>query len=336
MKRTLVLLLALWLVVGCGREPTTTPDLVATQVAVMEAAAVTLTAEAPTAAATSTASPTSTVGPTATRPVLPTPPPPTVTEPAPPVGPILGQFAVVNVASDDVLNVRTRPGVVHPIVGTIPYYGLDVEVHAGGQKVTGSWWVPVEYESVVGWVNSNYLARQAGWLNEAVAARAAQIIMALKDRDLQELSSLAHPDEGVRFSPYTYVRTVPGAHGGQDLVFSAAQIPGLWSDPTVYHWGTVEGSGQPIDLTFSGYYDQFIYDLDFARPDVVGFDQTIGRGSTINNIADVYPDAVSVEYHFEGFDPQVAGFDWKSLRLVLEKTGGSWYLVGIVHDEWTP
>jgi hypothetical protein len=27
--------------------------------------------------------------------------------------------------------------------------------------------------------------------------------------------------------------------------------------------------------------------------------------------------------------------DWQSLRLVFEETAGNWYLVGIVHDQWT-
>jgi hypothetical protein len=239
---------------------------------------------------------------------------------------------VVDVASDDVLNVRARPGVAHPIVGTIPFYGIDVEVHAGGQEVDGSWWVPVQYGEVTGWVNSRYLARQVGWVDEAVAARAAQAVMALKDRDMDELAGLVHPDKGVRFSPYTYVRVGPE---GEDLVFGAAQIPGLLADPTVYHWGVFDGSGEPIDLTFAAYYERFIYDADFSRPDVVGLDETVGQGNTINNIAEVYPEAVTVEYHFEGFDPQYAGLDWRSLRLVFEAHGGSWYLVGIVHDEWT-
>jgi hypothetical protein len=340
-KRALVLFFALWLLTGCGPAPTPTPDRVATEVAVMQAAAATLTADAPLAAATATLSPspnvtatatsTPTVAPTDTVPVPPTPPPPTVTDPAPPIGPSLGVFAVVDVASDDVLNVRARPGVVHSIVGTIPYYGLDVEVHAGGQEVSGSWWVPVQYQGVSGWVNSRYLARQAGWVPEAVAARAGQVVMALKGRDLAELSGLVHPDKGVRFSPYTYVQAAEGGN----LVFSAAQILGLWIDPTIYHWGVYDGSGEPIDLTFREYFERFVYDVDFARPDVVGFDETVGQGNTINNIAEVYPGAVVVEYHFEGFDPQYAGMDWRSLRLVLEESGGNWYLVGIVHDEWT-
>jgi hypothetical protein len=342
MIRYLMLVLIMLMLAACGGPATPTPDGVATRVAFEQAVAATLTAEAP--APTATTVPTSIPTGTAVPPASPTPPPvpattapgPTKVEPEPPIGPVVGDFAVVAVASDDVLNVRARPGVAHAIVGTIPYHGLDVEVHAGDQQVDGSWWVPVQYEEVSGWVNSRYLARQVGWLNEAVAARAAQAVMALRARDLQTLSGLVHPEKGVRFSPYTFVRAVPGPHGEQDLVFSAGQIPGLWSDPTVYHWGTVEGSGDPINLTFAGYFDEFVYDVDFARPDVVGFDQAIGMSSTINNIAEVYPDGVTVEYHFEGFQEQYAGYDWRSLRLVLEQAGSTWYLVGIVHDEWTP
>jgi uncharacterized protein YgiM (DUF1202 family) len=362
MTRFVVLSIVLITVVACGGPGTPTPDAVATQVAVGRAAAATLTAEAamtlvaetPAATATavptavppatatsvptavSTTPPTSTPSPTDTR-LAPTPsPPPTATPTALPIGPLLGQFAVVNVASNDVLNVRSGPGVDHPIAGTIPYHGLGVRVYAGGQEVSGSWWVPVEYEGVTGWANSNYLARQVGSASEAVAARATQIVLALKGHDLQALAGWVHPDEGVRFSPYTYVRAAPDDPGGQDLVFTAAQVRSLWSDPAVYHWGTAAGSGEPIDLTFADYYERYIYDVDFARPDVIGFGETIGTGSTINNIAEVYPDAVAVEYHFEGFDPQYGGLDWRSLRLVLEETGESWYLVGIVHDEWTP
>ena len=354
-KRFLVFLVVLSWLAGCGGKPAPTPDLVATQAEVMRAAAATLTAEAPlptappvstptavatlaaTEAATETATPvppTATALPTSVPPTataLPTSVPPTATEPAPPIGPSLGPFAVVDVASDDQLNVRARPGVAYPIVGTIPFSGIGVEVHAGGQEVDGSWWVPVQYGEVTGWANSRYLARQVGWVDEAVAARAAQAVMALKERDLDELAGLVHPAKGVRFSPYTYVRVGPGG----DLVFSAAQIPGLLADPTVYHWGVFDGSGEPIDLTFAAYYERFIYDADFARPDAVGLDETVGQGNTINNIAEVYPEGVMVEYHFEGFDPQYAGLDWRSLRLVFEAHGGTWYLVGIVHDEWT-
>lgn len=357
MKRILVLAFALGLVVGCRPARTPTPDLVATQVAIMQSAAATLTAGAPTlaptasptevdtATATATVAPTSaptvaptstpTAAPTTTTVLQPTPRPPTTTPSPPPVGPSLGRFAVVGVYADDVLNVRRGPGVTNAIAGTIPYYGRDVEMFAGGQQVEDSWWAPVRYGSVEGWVNSNYLARQVGQVGDPVASLAARAILSLRGHDLAELARLVHPVKGVTFSPYTYVRPLQGAPGEADLVFSRSQLQGLWSDPAVYHWGTFDGSGEPIDLTFREYYGRFIYDVDFAQPDVIGFDQTIGQGNTINNIATAFPIALTVEYHFEGFDPQYAGMDWRSLRLVIEEYEGSWYVVGIVHDEWT-
>ena len=341
MKRIAFLALILWLTVGCGGAPAPTPDLVATQVAVMAAAAATLTADAPTLTPTSEPAPptrtapppdTPTPAPSNTATIVPTTPPlPTRTPAPPPTGPSLGRFAVVNVRSDDALNVRAGPGVTYAVVGTIPYYGRDVDVLVGGKQVGDSWWVPVEHGNVSGWVNSAYLARQVGWVNDPIAARSAEAIMALKDGDMQTLSGLIHPGKGLRFSPYATVHT--GAGG--DLVFSAGQVQGLMADSTVHHWGVYDGSGNPIDLTFRQYYEEFVYDADFARPDVVGFDQVVGQGNSIDNIATAYPNGVMVEYHFEGFDPQYAGMDWCSLRLVFEEQDGTWYLVGIVHDQWT-
>jgi len=340
MKKIVLPILILCVVAGCGAKPTPAPDLVATQVAVMEAAAATLTAGAPTPvptvevtltdtplpAPTATSRPTASPSPADTQPPLVT-----ATALLPPVGPNLGQFAVVNVRSDDVLNVRSGPGVEHAVVGRIPYYGTEVAVFAGGQQVARSWWVPVEYDGVSGWANSGFLARQVGHANEQVAARASEAIMALKDGDLDALSSLVHPDRGMRFSPYA---TVQAGDGG-DLVFSADELQSLMADPTVYYWGIYDGSGMPIELTFRQYYEEFVYDVDFARPDVVGFNERVGQGNSIDNIASAYPGGVMVEYHFEGFDPEYAGMDWRSLRLVFEEEDGIWYLVGIVHDQWT-
>lgn len=38
---------------------------------------------------------------------------------------------------------------------------------------------------------------------------------------------------------------------------------------------------------------------------------------------------------FSGLDEQMAGYDWCSLKLVFECYQGDWYLVGLVHSEWT-
>jgi hypothetical protein len=146
---------------------------------------------------------------------------------------------------------------------------------------------------------------------------------------MESLAAYVHPEMGLRFSPYAFVQD-------SDMVFSVDQIPGLFADPMSYLWGAYDGSGDPIKLTFVEYYGQFVYDQDFANPERIAFNERLGgSGGTINNIEEFYPGSVMVEFHFSGFNPEYAGMDWRSLRLVFMQHEGEWFLVGIVHDEWT-
>ena len=278
-----------------------------------------------------TASPTMvpTEPPTASPTMVPTEPPPA----SPTADPDI-MFEVANVASDDVLNVRAKPGVGNPIVGTIPYDGTEVEITGPSQQINGNPWVPIKYKEITGWVNSYYLANKSDASDQAVGDRAREIILALKNKDLAAFAKFVHPDKGVRFSAYTFVHVTSDPAYSADLVFSAAEMSNLFADPTVYRWGVFDGIGTPIDMTFAEYFERFVYDVDFANPDAIGYNQMIGQGNTINNIAQIYPEATVVEYYLEGSE-EYGGLDWRSLRLVLEQKNGVWYLVAVVHDEWT-
>lgn len=154
------------------------------------------------------------------------------------------------------------------------------------------------------------------------------VIKALQANDMTTLAQYVHPTRGVRFTPYSYI-------GDDDLVFSQSVLPTLMSDATVYKWGHYDGTGDPIELTFSEYYAKFIYSSDFANPEQVAYNAFIGTGNSINNLMEFYPGAEFVEYHFSGFDAQYGGMDWQSLRLVFSHEGGQYYLIGIVHAQWT-
>ena len=205
---------------------------------------------------------------------------------------------------------------------------MGIQIIGPEKQVSGSPWAPIQFNGYTGWVNRNYLAHQLGSVDEAVAAQAVVAIQALKSRDFETLASLVHPELGIRFSPYTFVSP-------DDLVFSAGQVRTLPFDQTRYRWGHFDGSGEPIELIFQRLLLRFVYDVDFTRPHRVGYNEFIGGGNTINNIIEFYPNATTVEYHLEGSDPRFGGMDWRSLRLIFEEKAGVWYLVGIVHDEWT-
>lgn len=164
---------------------------------------------------------------------------------------------------------------------------------------------------------------------QEVLARAAEVILLLKNQDMAGLTDYTHQVRGIRFSPYSAIQP-------DDLVFFRDEIAGLSDDPTVYHWGIYDGSGMDMDLTFADYYAEFVYDVDFASAPQVAVNQRQGQGNTIDNSAEVYPGEMIVEYHFPGFDPQYDGMDWRSLRLVFRYCQGDYYLIGIIHDEWTP
>ena len=154
------------------------------------------------------------------------------------------------------------------------------------------------------------------------------IIQALAEKDLTRVADFVHPNMGLLFSPYA---TILEEH----LVFMPEDLPGQLSSDKVYTWGAYDGSGEPIELTFAAYYDEFVYSADFANPETVALNMRIGQGNTLNNIQDFYPSADFVEYHFSGFDPQYVGMDWESLRMVFVEEDGVWFLVAIVHDQWT-
>lgn len=158
---------------------------------------------------------------------------------------------------------------------------------------------------------------------------ALEIMKLIEAADFKALSSYIHPAKGVRFTPYFYVDPEV------DQVFSVAETAELMEDTQVINWGVFDGSGEPMELTFSDYYDQFIYDADFMNADMIGNNVALGEGNTIDNVAEAYPDGQFIEFHFPQIDPQFGGIDWRSLRLIFEETNNELHLVGIVHGEWT-
>lgn len=157
---------------------------------------------------------------------------------------------------------------------------------------------------------------------------AAAVIEALKESDMERLKAFIHPDKGILFSPFAHI------DAEKAVTFSAEELPGENDDAT-YVWGSYDGSGEPIELTFGDYFKKFVYDKDFANAEQIGYDSLLGQGNTEPNLKDVYPDSYVVDYYFSGFNEEYAGMDWESLILVLEEHQGNWYVCAIVHSQWT-
>jgi len=87
-----------------------------------------------------------------------------------------------------------------------------------------------------------------------------------------------------------------------------------------------------IRYSFDDYYPRYVIDRDFLRADEIAFGKALQRGNELDNLEERFPGAFVVEYYLDARDH---GLDWHSLRLVFEREGDAWFLVAIVHVEWT-
>ncbi|NDL67253.1 S-layer homology domain-containing protein [Anaerotalea alkaliphila] len=160
-----------------------------------------------------------------------------------------------------------------------------------------------------------------------LTALAQDISALLDDGDMDGLAAYAHPDKGIRFSPYTWVEN-------DHQVVSPAALSALLTGPAILVWGVEDGTGDDIEMTAQAYFDRYVAARDFSVPNDIQYDTVVSRGSLLNNIPDFYPDAVFVELFVEG-TTQYGGMDWRSRYIVLEEQDGVWYVVAVVNGEWT-
>ena len=225
------------------------------------------------------------------------------------------------------LLVYSDPSRKSPVVGEIPpgSSGITISESLIEEKNV---WVLIDYKQLRGWVDFKNLAFTEGELPDELIHLGYQTLIALKTSNLEEIRKLIHPGLCLRLSPYPYLAE-------SNLSICPDELEILMASVRVYTWGNYDGTGDPIQMTFAEYYQDFIYDSDYFQAPMIGLDVEISTGNSINNIPEVFPDGKMIEYYFPGFDPMFGGMDWRSLRLVFVKVGEIWYLGAIIHGEWT-
>jgi hypothetical protein len=211
--------------------------------------------------------------------------------------------------------------------------GPDINIgRLDTQSRTDGDWLLVQHGAVKGWVKADRLICNVAPedAREIIAPLCARVLRALQSNDMNSLSQLVHPVKGVRFSPYAFLDSKANVR------FTAASIQGAFADQRKRVWGAYDGSGDPIRLSFPEYYKRFVYDRDFARAAKIAYNSEVPfRGNTLDNSREAYPNAIIVEAYVPGTAAEREGSDFRSLRLVFEQHSGKWYLVHVVHDQWT-
>lgn len=163
---------------------------------------------------------------------------------------------------------------------------------------------------------------------DSIEATGRQVLTFLKQHNYEELAKY-FSSEGVRFVPYAFIDTNTAKKLTPEDFLEAIQKK--W----ILTWGSYDGTGDLIKLTVPAYLKKFVYNADYLNAEATAFDATMKQGNSINNIKDIYPHHHFIDYHFSGFDQKHEGMDWTSLRLVFEKEDGQYFLVAIIHDQWT-
>ena len=158
--------------------------------------------------------------------------------------------------------------------------------------------------------------------------RAMEVAKLMRDRDWTSLAAVIHPEDGVTFTPYSYVTD-------RDQVFTPAQIAAFGSDSSQYLWGYFDGVGDPMELTPMEYFDRFVFNADYTQAPFLIVNRVLSRGNSLENVADAYPDCQFVEFYYDMLEEEYEGFDWCALKLVFRPYEGELMLVGVIHSQWT-
>ena len=165
--------------------------------------------------------------------------------------------------------------------------------------------------------------------NAELSALGYSVLLNIKEGDYEALSRIAHPENGILFSPQATVAQSTNKR------FRAEEISEFGTDTRVYVWGVYSGSGEPIEMTPAEYFNRFVFFKNYIAAPFIGVNHIIKSGNALENINDVFPDMQFVEFHIPGGQREPTGdFNWSALRLGFDYYNGGLWLTVIIHNEW--
>ncbi len=238
-----------------------------------------------------------------------------------------GPYAVISVASTDVLNVRAGAGVSNPIISTLEYNATGI-FGTGHKTMVGSdAWAEIQIPSGgTGWVNAYYLTEQVSPQGFAADSRPLAIISSLKDalntQNGTLFASLVNPRRGLSISYWQY---------NTPIVYSAAQAASIFSSTTSFDWGPGPGGSANLVGTFT----------DAMRPKLLDvFNASYVTEPNGLSYISMYPNPwpFSLWNYYNVYRPGTPGIelDWRAWLAGFEYIDGKPYLTALRHVTWEP
>lgn len=237
-------------------------------------------------------------------------------------------YKVIYVEQGDVLNVRSGPSVENDIVGSLLPEEAGISITGRGQLSSGSTWVPVKSDLTAGWVNGRFLTEFLGEESFCGNSDVERVLdsfrAALESGDGDLLAQAVHPERGVRLRLNWW---------NPELLFRGDQLPELFASSQEYQWGIEDGSGEPIEGSFSA----IVYPM--LQEDLLGSTETAckeilqGGSAGLVQLPQSYPSDTYYSFHRPGTE-EFSGLNWGTWVVGMERWQKAFYISFLVHFDW--
>jgi hypothetical protein len=240
---------------------------------------------------------------------------------------LTGPYAVVNVASNDSLNIRSAAGTSASILGFFSSDATDVMRTGPSQVVDGSVWVEVRRnDGLTGWVNSYYLTEYVTHDAFCADSRVLVLIEQVKQSMVQSngdmVASAVSPVHGVNMHLWAY---------GPGINFTTTTTKNIYTDTTIYNWG-----GGPSGIPDTGTFNTTV------KPKYLDAFNAANLETYCDTLTKVFPlsrpwpyDNIRYYNLYKPATPEIF-FDFRTLLIGIEYINGQPYLYGMVTIVWEP
>jgi photosystem II stability/assembly factor-like uncharacterized protein len=239
---------------------------------------------------------------------------------------LIGPYAVVNVAQNDVLNIRSAAGVSQPIVGYFASDATDVMETGATSSADGAAWVEVrKSDGVTGWVNAYYLTEYVTHAAFCADSRVLPLIEQVKQSMVQSngnlLGPIVSPVHGVNMHLWAY---------GPGINFTQAAAANIYTNTTVYNWG-----GGPSGIPDTGTFN------DVVRPKYADALNAPNRETYCDDLTKVFPLSRPWPYpnirFYNLYKPATGqNLDFRTVLVGIEYVSGQPYVYSVVTIIWEP
>ena len=240
-------------------------------------------------------------------------------------------YAVVHVPPDDVLNIRSGPGVGNPAIGALQPNQSGLTRTGKTASIGEDTWVEIQNPgSGTGWVNADFLTEYvdpSAFCGDArVTSLLGNLEMAVNTMDGKLLQPLISPAHGM---DVVFIRLGTAAN------YSPEEAAWAFQSTYEVNWGTGHGSGEPVKGTFPELVLPALQET-FKNETLTCNEVKLGGATYEVEWPSEYTNLNFYSIHNPGNDPSYSGLDWRTWLAGIEYVDGQPYLFALLHYQWEP